>query len=84
VSTIPVAAQTPDLVTRCAGVPLVFEVTYDTWPTPLAEAATGAVVSGLDLLVHQAVLQFEQFTGRPAPLDAMRTAGSAALAARAQ
>lgn len=84
VSTVPVDAQSPDLVARCAGVPLVFEVTYDAWPTPLAAAATGAVVSGLDLLVHQAVLQFEQFTGRPAPLEAMRAAGSAALAARAQ
>jgi shikimate dehydrogenase len=48
------------------------------------EAATGVVVSGLDLLVHQAVLQFEQFTGRPAPLEAMRFAGQAALAARSQ
>jgi shikimate dehydrogenase len=43
----------------------------------------GAVVSGLDLLVHQAVLQVEQMTGRtPAPVDAMRKAGEHALAAR--
>jgi shikimate dehydrogenase len=43
----------------------------------------GAVISGLDLLVHQAVLQVEQMTGRaPAPVDAMRTAGEHALAAR--
>jgi shikimate dehydrogenase len=82
VSTIPVAAQTPELVARCAGAPVVFEVTYNTWPTPLSAAATGVVVSGLDLLVHQAVLQFEQFAGIPAPLEAMRAAGSAALAAR--
>ncbi|MDH2416429.1 shikimate dehydrogenase [Nocardioides sp. CER19] len=82
VSTIPVSAQTPELVARCAGAPVVFEVTYNTWPTPLSAAATGVVVSGLDLLVHQAVLQFEQFTGVPAPLDAMRLAGEAALAAR--
>lgn len=41
------------------------------------------MVGGLDLLVHQAVLQVEQMTGRsPAPLAAMRTAGEAALAAR--
>ncbi|SFC78115.1 shikimate dehydrogenase [Nocardioides terrae] len=82
VSTIPVAAQTPDLVARCSGAAVVFEVTYDSWPTPLVSAATGVVVSGLDLLVHQAVLQFEQFTGTPAPLAAMRAAGEAALAAR--
>jgi shikimate dehydrogenase len=84
VSTIPVAAQTPDLVARCADAAVLFEVTYNTWPTPLAAAASGVVVSGLDLLVHQAVLQFEQFTGVPGPLEEMRAAGSAALAARAQ
>jgi shikimate dehydrogenase len=40
-------------------------------------------VSGLDLLVHQAVLQVEQMTGyRPAPVDAMRKAGEHALASR--
>ena len=40
------------------------------------------LVSGLDLLVHQAALQFEQFTGQPAPVTAMRLAGEAALAGR--
>jgi shikimate dehydrogenase len=78
VSTIPAAAQTPDLVARCAAVPVVFEVVYSPWPTPLAAAASGAgrqvLVTGLDLLVHQAALQFEQFTGRPAALPAMRAA----------
>jgi shikimate dehydrogenase len=43
------------------------------------------VVSGLDLLVHQAVLQVEQMTGRsPAPVEAMRAAGEHALGARRQ
>ncbi|MFE9174042.1 shikimate dehydrogenase [Streptomyces kebangsaanensis] len=64
----------------------LFDVLYDPWPTALAarwSMAGGAVVSGLDLLVHQAVLQVEQMTGRsPAPLDAMRKAGERALAAR--
>ncbi|MFI1095757.1 shikimate dehydrogenase [Streptomyces sp. NPDC020917] len=63
----------------------LFDVLYDPWPTALAAAWTarsGAVVGGLDLLVHQAVLQVEQHTGRtPAPLAAMRAAGEAALAA---
>jgi len=41
------------------------------------------LVAGLDLLVHQAVLQLELMTGlRPGPLDVMRLAGEAALAAR--
>ncbi|GAA2337538.1 shikimate dehydrogenase [Streptomyces violaceusniger] len=60
----------------------LFDVLYEPWPTPLAAAWAargGSVVGGLDLLVHQAVLQVEQMTGRaPAPLAAMREA----LAAR--
>ncbi|MEU2225194.1 shikimate dehydrogenase [Streptomyces sp. NPDC018347] len=64
----------------------LFDVLYDPWPTELAARWSmfgGAVVSGLDLLVHQAVLQFEQMTGRvPGPVDAMRHAGEKALAAR--
>lgn len=64
----------------------LFDVLYDPWPTPLAAAwmeQGGAVVGGLDLLVHQAVLQVEQMTGcSPAPLAAMRAAGEEALAAR--
>ncbi|GAA2890419.1 shikimate dehydrogenase [Streptomyces mexicanus] len=64
----------------------LFDVLYDPWPTALAarwSLAGGAVVGGLDLLVHQAVLQVEQMTGRaPAPLQAMRRAGEKALADR--
>jgi shikimate dehydrogenase len=64
----------------------LFDVLYDPWPTTLAarwSAYGGAVVSGLDLLVHQAVLQVEQMTGcASAPLDAMRAAGEHALAER--
>ncbi len=85
VSTVPVTAQTPDLVGRCAAAPVIFEALYDPWPTPLAAAAEAdgrVLVAGLDLLVHQAALQLEAFTGRPAPLAAMRAAGAAALAAR--
>ncbi|MGW5001651.1 shikimate dehydrogenase [Streptomyces hydrogenans] len=64
----------------------LFDVLYDPWPTALAAAWSGRggeIVGGLDLLVHQAVLQVEQMTGVPeAPLAAMRAAGEAALAAR--
>ncbi|GAA3542329.1 shikimate dehydrogenase [Nocardioides daeguensis] len=85
VSTVPAGAQTDTLLGRVLPADVVFEVTYDPWPTPLVAAAlaTGAtVVSGLDLLVHQAVLQFGLFTGQDGPLDGMRSAGEAALAAR--
>jgi shikimate dehydrogenase len=64
----------------------LFDVLYDPWPTELAARWSmigGAVISGLDLLVHQAVLQVEQMTGlQPAPVEAMRKAGEHALAAR--
>ncbi|MFB7506842.1 shikimate dehydrogenase [Streptomyces broussonetiae] len=64
----------------------LFDVLYEPWPTELAARWSmfgGAVVGGLDLLVHQAVLQVEQMTGRsPAPLEVMRHAGEKALAAR--
>lgn len=65
---------------------VLFDVLYHPWPTPLAaawSARDAPVVSGLDLLVHQAVLQVEQYTGRGGvPPTAMRSAGEAALAAR--
>ncbi|MFC5172688.1 shikimate dehydrogenase [Streptomyces mutomycini] len=64
----------------------LFDVLYEPWPTALAArwaARGGIVVGGLDLLVHQAVLQAEQMTGRsPGPLAVMRAAGELALAAR--
>ncbi|GHA04766.1 shikimate dehydrogenase [Streptomyces echinoruber] len=64
----------------------LFDVLYEPWPTTLAarwSMSGGAVVGGLDLLVHQAVLQVERMTGRsPAPLGAMRRAGEKALAER--
>ncbi|MEV0848799.1 shikimate dehydrogenase [Streptomyces sp. NPDC049954] len=79
-STDALAAEVP------AGPGTLFDVLYEPWPTPLAarwSARGGAVVGGLDLLVHQAVLQVEQMTGHhPAPLAAMRAAGEKALAGR--
>ncbi|MEW2630585.1 shikimate dehydrogenase [Streptomyces sp. NPDC048389] len=64
----------------------LFDVLYDPWPTPLAAAWSGnggGVVGGLDLLVHQAVFQVEEMSGRsPGPLREMRAAGERALASR--
>ncbi|GAA2223673.1 shikimate dehydrogenase [Streptomyces nogalater] len=81
------AGTTDALATAVPERPAVlFDVLYDPWPTELAARWSmfgGAVVGGLDLLVHQAVLQFEQMTGQtPGPLDAMRQAGEKALAGR--
>jgi shikimate dehydrogenase len=64
----------------------LFDVLYHPWPTDLAarwSAYGGAVVSGLDLLVHQELLPVAQMTERvPGPLGAMRRAGEKALADR--
>lgn len=61
------------LVGAAAGA-LLFDVAYDPWPSPLAAAWTeagGGVLSGLAMLVHQAVLQVRIFlTGDPlVPLE---------------
>jgi shikimate dehydrogenase len=55
-------------------VPVLLDAIYDPWPTPLAqavEAAGGAVVGGLVMLLNQAFRQVELFTGLPAPREAM-------------
>lgn len=65
---------------------VLFDAIYDPWPTPIAAAAAAAgvrVASGLDLLLAQALGQFEQFTGVvPAPEAPMREALAAAAALR--
>jgi shikimate dehydrogenase len=76
VSTIPADAAAAH-AGSLAGVPLLLDAIYDQWPTPLAEtvtAAGGRVISGLEMLLHQAFAQVEQFTGQQAPKEAMRAA----------
>jgi shikimate dehydrogenase len=82
VSTIPAEAQAESVLRLARTAPVVFDVVYDPWPTPLARLAVEegkTLVSGLDLLVHQAALQVTLMTGEPAPLAAMREAGERAL-----
>ena len=76
INTLPVdvAAEYADTLTR---VPVLLDAIYDPWPTPLAAAVTaagGRVISGLQMLLHQAFAQVEQFTGLPAPRAAMEAA----------
>jgi shikimate dehydrogenase len=81
VSTVPAAASA-----RCASLlaeryRVIFDAVYDPWPTPLTQAGGQGgcvVVTGLDLLLHQAAAQVASMTGRPAPLAAMRAALSSA------
>ncbi|WP_072688831.1 shikimate dehydrogenase [Rhodococcus marinonascens] len=76
VSTVPSAAIS-DHTAMVGRAPFVLDAIYDPWPTPLAravEAAGGRVVGGLEMLLHQAFGQVEQFTGLPAPRSAMAAA----------
>jgi shikimate dehydrogenase len=86
VSTVPAAAQSAEVLAAVADVPVVFDVVYDPWPTPLAAAARAdgrVLVGGLDLLLWQAVDQVRAMTGRfDVPVAAMRAAGEAGLAER--
>ncbi|MER5454924.1 shikimate dehydrogenase [Micromonospora sp. NPDC002389] len=85
ISTVPKgAADELAGVVRWRPTTVLFDAIYDPWPTPLAASAAAAgcpVVSGLDLLLAQAVGQFVQFTGVPAPRAAMAAALTAARVA---
>jgi shikimate dehydrogenase len=57
----------------------VVDLVYGDEPTPLwrwASAGSGRVVGGLEVLVRQGALSVELWTGRPAPVEAMRHAVS--------
>ena len=63
----------------------VVDLVYHPADTPLLTAARskGAQsVNGLGMLLHQAAHSFTLWTGHPAPIDAMRSAVTTALAAR--
>lgn len=60
----------------------VVDLAYSPPHTPLMQAAEKAGVeshNGLGLLVNQAALQFELWTGRPAPMDVMSAAALAGM-----
>ena len=68
----------PSLRIGPAAGPYLLDVVYADWPTRLARvmAERGArVISGIEMLVHQAGVQFELFTGRAAPIADMLEAG---------
>lgn len=64
---------------------LLLDVVYTGWPTPLARTfheAGASVVSGLEMLVHQAAEQVRLMTGLRPPVAQMRAAGVAAMGSR--
>jgi len=83
VSTLPRGAAADLTGVRPGAV--VLDVVYAPWPTRFAAGAAAAgatVVSGLEMLLHQAAAQVELMTGEPAPVAPMRAALEAAVAAR--
>jgi shikimate dehydrogenase len=82
ISTTPAAAADSFAEAAAASAPLVFDVVYHPWPTTLAVAAEEAgctVISGVDLLVGQALLQIELMTGRTVAADVLYRAARAAM-----
>lgn len=73
VSTVPAGAAdvlVESLAETAGPKRMLFDVVYDPWPTPLVaawEKRGGAVASGLDLLVHQALGQLKLMTGHQVP-----------------
>jgi shikimate dehydrogenase len=82
ISTLPPGAADGLRPQRWASRPVVLDVVYTPWPTPLAASALAAgcrIVSGLAVLLHQAVVQVELMTGHRAPIAQMRAALDAAV-----
>ncbi|MDR7303295.1 shikimate dehydrogenase [Haloactinomyces albus] len=76
VSTLPAGAVDAH-ARELTGAACLLDVIYHPWPTPLATAvqqAGGMLATGLDMLLHQAFGQVEQFTGYTAPRERMRAA----------
>lgn len=66
--------------------PVLLDVVYDPWPTPLAltwTAAGAPAVGGFVMLAHQAYGQVHLMTGLRPPVAEIRAAGEAALRDRA-
>ena len=64
---------------------LVYDLVYNPMQTPLlrqADAAGAATLGGIAMLVYQGAASFEHWFNRPAPVDIMMAAATAAMAER--
>jgi len=79
------AGQSPVAVELLRPGQVVVDIVYHPLDTPLlgaARAAGATAVGGVGMLVHQAALAFEAWTGVDAPVSDMRAAAAAAIEAR--
>lgn len=86
VSTVPSAVAADVLPENVLSGTVVADVRYDPWPSPLlsvAERRGSVTVTGIDVLVHQAVAQVRLMTGREVAADALFDAAEAAVRRRA-
>lgn len=83
----PVPASVLRAVGARGGDAVAVDLVYRPRTTPFLEDASSSglrTVDGSGMLLHQGAVAFEAWTGRPAPLSAMRSALDAALAAEAE
>jgi shikimate 5-dehydrogenase len=67
----PLGSQSPNFTSDT----LVFDTIYNPPKTRLLQQAAGAgarTVGGIEMFVHQAASQFKAWTGKSAPISAMR------------
>lgn len=91
VCTLPADAAATHADALAHAAPVVFDVSYDPWPTPVAAAcqrlagqgvARVTLLDGLDLLAAQAIDQIELFTGARVGFDFASRAARDAVSAR--
>ena len=85
VSTVPSDALVDREHEFSSAAQVVFDAIYDPWPTPLmrsAQAQGRPLVTGLDLLAHQAVLQVTLMTGSVIDPQTLLDAAAQTLASR--
>ena len=63
VSTLPGGSYDLVFLEEVREASVLFDVAYDPWPSELAQQWSGTVISGLDLLINQAVGQVRIFVG---------------------
>lgn len=77
VGSSPATHETPVPASAHRAESVVFDMVYDPLETQFlrdAQAAGATVIDGLEMLIAQAVVQFELWTGRDAPVQEMKSA----------